>query len=86
MAEMELGRRYSSGRFTLKDDFEFDFNDISRASTPMSTMNPVKFPLPSFFLELICLPNDESALLFLFQVYFELILNLDGGTQVGDLP
>jgi chromosome segregation ATPase len=39
MAEMELGRRYSSGRFTLKDDFEFDFNDISRASTPMSTMS-----------------------------------------------
>ncbi|XP_063396710.1 RIMS-binding protein 2-like isoform X10 [Mytilus trossulus] len=37
MTEMELGRRYSSGRFTLKeDDFEFDFNDISRASTPMS--------------------------------------------------
>lgn len=39
MAEMELGRRYSGGRFTLKDDFEFDFNDISRASTPMSTMS-----------------------------------------------
>ncbi|XP_052074292.1 peripheral-type benzodiazepine receptor-associated protein 1-like isoform X13 [Mytilus californianus] len=37
MTEMELGRRYSGGRFTLKDDdFEFDFNDISRASTPMS--------------------------------------------------
>ncbi|KAJ8312521.1 hypothetical protein KUTeg_009894 [Tegillarca granosa] len=37
---MELTRKHSyHGRFNPKDDFEFDFNDISRASTPMSSMS-----------------------------------------------
>ncbi|KAK3083880.1 hypothetical protein FSP39_004557 [Pinctada imbricata] len=38
---METQRRYHSAfqRLNLKDDFEFDINDISRASTPTSTMS-----------------------------------------------
>lgn len=36
---MDLSRRYSGGRLSLKDDFEIDFNDASRASTPMSILS-----------------------------------------------
>ena len=36
---METQKQYSFRRLSLKDDFEFDINDISRASTPTSTMS-----------------------------------------------
>ncbi|XP_033748980.1 peripheral-type benzodiazepine receptor-associated protein 1-like isoform X4 [Pecten maximus] len=37
--DMELPRRFSGGRLSLKDDFDIDFNDASRASTPMSILS-----------------------------------------------
>ncbi|XP_060079138.1 peripheral-type benzodiazepine receptor-associated protein 1-like [Ylistrum balloti] len=37
--DMELPRRFSGGRMSLKDDLDIDFNDASRASTPMSILS-----------------------------------------------
>ncbi|XP_069130053.1 UPF0430 protein CG31712-like [Argopecten irradians] len=37
--DMELSKRFSGGRLSLKDDFDIDFNDASRASTPMSILS-----------------------------------------------